>query len=555
MKCHDEEPCGGGALAFVTMPSLSGTMFARVTRRVTRRAALSGLAFGLIASSQAAFAQHMPTIRQPPRQERVERIAPSGVTADDLRRHITVLAGDAFQGREPNTEGERLTTDYIIRELTARGVQPAGPNGSWLQPVPIVERTVAGDARTRWHAGNRAIRVPDTGFLLAGRDATAHVENARVVFAGHGAVMPDRGIDQLSGADVRGAVVLIMAEGPEVEGFPALSERIRAVTDAGAVGVIAITSPGAPFDQMRSMRGTRTTALDLRWPEVFGVVSFEVASTLVRGAGRDLTRLIDEQPGSSFRSLVLPLTATIDVTTPVRRFTSNNVVGRIRGSAVPTLPVGTQSVLLMGHWDHLGLCRPEGEADRICNGAVDNASGIATLIEAAGHLARGPRPVRDILILATTAEEMGLIGAEQFAETPVVPLGSIVAAVNVDTAAIAPAGTPVAVIGSAPRLETVVARVAVGLGRELDRDREADVMEQRQDGWALARRGVPAIMAGGSFSNMTLLGAFLSGPYHAPNDELRADTPLAGAAEDTDLLIAIARAFADPAQLIPPPRD
>ena len=174
------------------------------------------------------------------------------------------------------------------------------------------------------------------------------------------------------------------------------------------------------------------------------------------------------------------------------------------------------------------------------------------LIEAARGLARGDRPKRDIFFLATTAEEMGLFGAAHFAAEPTVPLGSIAAAVNLDTVAIAPKGEPVAVIGrgNAP-LDAAIAKSVENAGRRLDTDGEADVMVQRQDGWALAKRGVPTVMVGGSFSDMGKLMAFLRGPYHAPEDDLGREIVLDGAAEDTDLLIGLARRLADPKRYKP----
>jgi hypothetical protein len=467
----------------------------------------------------------------------------AAITPEDLREHIDVLASDAYHGRRPGGPGDALTTHYIVRALAAAGVEPAGQEGGWLQPVALVERGT-GAVRARWASNGREISLPADSLTLTGRDAAAAITDAPVIFAGHGVVLPDRGIDQLAGADLRGAVALVLFEGPAVEGFPTWPERVRTLAEAGAVAVIGIVSPDLPLDALRAPPEARTVRLESDiLPPAYGAMSWEAAVALVAGGGADLPRLVDEQPGSSFRSVTLPIRASLDVTTPVRRFASNNVIGRIRGNGGSS----DATILLLAHWDHLGACGGENAADRICNGAVDNASGIATLIEAAERLASGPRPPRDILILATTAEEMGLLGAEQFARAPPVPRESIVAAINVDTPAIGPRGLPVAVIGNDPALEAVVARTAVGLGRELDPDREADALLQRQDGWALIRAGIPTIMAGGSFSDMERLGAFLSGRYHGPDDELTATTELGGAAEDADLLVALARAFANPA--------
>ena len=475
--------------------------------------------------------------------------ADAPITAADLRPHIDILASDAFEGRQPATPGETLTTGYLMRELAARGVEPAGLDGSWLQPVAIVERGV-GRHETRWVAGGRRIGVPDEALLLTSRDPRARIANAPVVFAGHGAVMPDRGIDQRAGADFRGAVALILYEGPAVDGFPSFQQRIEALAEAGAVAVIGITAPDLPFAQVRRAATQGAVALDGgAMPTADGVMSWDGAMALFEGAGRDLQAMLNAQPGSSFRSVSLPVRASIDVMTEVRRYTTNNVVGRIRGTAG-----SGENVLLLGHWDHVGICRPEGAPDRICNGAVDNASGMATLIEAAGRLAAGQRPQRDILILATTAEEIGLLGAEHFARVPVVPANSIVAAVNVDTVAIHPAGTPVAMIGGTEEMRALVVRIAAGLGRSLDADQEADLLVERQDGWALTRNGIPAMMAGGSFSDMRLLAAFLNGAYHGPDDEASDSLELNGAAEDATLLVALARAFADPAAYRPAAR-
>lgn len=467
------------------------------------------------------------------------------VTPAEMMRHIERLAGDAFQGRAPATEGERLTTAYIVEQLQARGVEPAGEGGSWFQPVRLVERA-AGSHRLSWTANGRAVPFAEEEIVLLGRDDEERIADAPVIFAGHGARMPDRGIDQLAGVDVAGAVVLIMLEGPDVPGFPSLAARRQAVSDAGAAAVIAIAGEDIPWETVRRvMSNQAATRLDATpVPAVTGAMPISVAQRLIAAAGGDLERLLNDQPGSSFRAAALALRATIEVTTRVERYTTNNVVGRLRGGG----DTG-ESLVYLAHWDHLGICRPEGEADRICNGAVDNASGIAMMIEIAGRLSAQPRPPRDILFLATTAEEMGLLGAEYFATHPVVPADSIVAAINMDTVAIHPAGEPVAVIGrGVEALDRVIDATVEAMGRRLDTDDEANAFVRRQDGWAFARVGIPAVMVGGSFSNMALLGAFLEGPYHKPEDQPGGLIVLDGAVEDANLMVALGRRLADPAQ-------
>jgi hypothetical protein len=466
------------------------------------------------------------------------------VTPPDLRRHISVLAGDDYQGRAPGTEGERRTTSYIIEQLRTRGLEPAGENGGWLQTLHLASRRPE-TATFRW-TGSQPGQLGADDIVVTGREAHEVLTDAPLIFAAHGARLPERGIDQLAGANVQGAVVLILFEGPQIEGFPPIAQRVRAVAAAGAAAVIVIVGADVPWDQVRNV--VRRGALrpdDPGVPRFSAVMPLAAAQRLIAGAGGDMNRLLNEQPGSSFRAVTLPGRVSIDATTAVSRIETSNVIGRLRGTGTTG-----ENVMLLAHWDHLGLCRPEGAPDRICNGAVDNASGIAGLIEVAGQLSRGPRPVRDVLFMATTAEEVGLVGAGWFADHPTVPLNSILAAINMDTIAIAPAGAPVAIMPSnTPQLNALVAATVTAEGRTLDPDDEAASLVQRQDGWALARHGVPTLMVGGSFSDMTLLGHFLEeGRYHSPDDQADGQLVLDGAAEDMTLTVAIVRRLADPSQ-------
>lgn len=216
-------------------------------------------------------------------------------------------------------------------------------------------------------------------------------------------------------------------------------------------------------------------------------------------------------------------------------FTSHNVVGVARGRH----PDG-KAVLLMAHWDHLGICAPK-EADRICNGAVDNGSGVAAMIAVAEQVAR-LRLDRDVWFVATSAEEWGLLGARAFADRPPLPLASIVAGFNLDMIAVAPTGARVALIAPPhSRLEPLARQSAAALGRGWDGDRDADNFLRRQDGWVLAERGVPMVMAGGSFSDLAVLQRFIDTRYHGPDDELRADTYLGGAVDDANLHLEMIR--------------
>ncbi len=464
------------------------------------------------------------------------------VAPASLRRHIAILASDDYQGRAPGTEGERKTIGYIAGQFRAAGLEPAGDGGGWYQPVGLIKR-MPGGQRSRWAGARSSLDLGRSDLLLIGNRADERLRDARVVFAGHGAVMPEYRIDQLAGAPLDGAIVLILFDAPDVAAFPAFEERAKAVAARGAAAVIGIIADYLPWHAVDDIVSAGRTGLEIDpVAPIRGMISQAGADRLARAAGTDLASLLNSVPGPAFKAMPLALRGSLEVRTGIERTVSNNVVGRLRGT------IGGQSVLFLGHWDHFGVCRPAGARDRICNGAIDNASGIAAMIEIARGLAAGPRPKRDILFLATTAEEVGLLGAEYFAARPPVPLDSIVAALNLDTVAIAGRGAKVSVLGRghAP-FPALIAASADEVGREIDADEDAESFLERQDAWALARHGVPSAMIGGAFSDMALLGRYIAGTYHQPDDELGPGTILTGAAEDSDLMIVLARKLADPA--------
>ena len=475
---------------------------------------------------------------------------PAPIAAADMLRHIQVLASDRFEGRAPASAGERLTIDYIVEQLRARGLEPAGEGGTWLQPVGLVDRTTR-TQEISWTVGGRTLPFDQANIALQGREADARAADAPIVFAGHGARIPARGVDQLAGANLNGAVVFILFDAPDVPDFPSFAQRVRAVTDAGAAAVIALTGADLEWRFVTAnYRHASTRLASQPTAPLVGAMPLSAAQSLFAAGGTSLDHLLNDRPGGAFHAVTLPIRANLHVVTDVRNYTTNNVIGRVRGAGSTG-----ENVMFLAHWDHFGICRPAGAADRICNGAVDNASGVAMMIEVAGHLASGPRPVRDIIVLATTAEEEGLLGAEYFATHPVVPLQSIAAAINLDTVAVAPAGEPVAILNRGnPGLDALVESTATAMGRRMDSAHEADAMVQRQDGWALARHGVPAIMVGGSFASMARLNAFLQGRYHQPSDQADGAIEMGGATEDANLLVALGRRLADPAAYARPQR-
>ena len=203
-------------------------------------------------------------------------------------------------------------------------------------------------------------------------------------------------------------------------------------------------------------------------------------------------------------------------------------------------------MLFLAHWDGFGICAEPPAEDLICNGAIDNASGIAVLTEIARRVSRLPQMDRDIYFVATTAEELGLLGAHAFAENPPLPLGQIVAAFNIDSFAIAPAGTPLAIVGKGMTgLDPQIAAVARQQKRKLVDGDAANAYVRRQDGWALQQHDIPAVMVTSAYGDLSRLEKFFDTNYHRPSDDLKQAIELGGAAEDVAFHVALARWFAD----------
>ncbi len=460
-----------------------------------------------------------------------------GVSESALRAHIAVLASDEFEGRNPGTDGETKTIKYIAEKWADAGLKPAATDGSWFDPVPLIQRG-QGDARYVFSAKGRNLRIGSDEIVLIGSTPEFTKADVPVYFAGAGVKS-----DGTVAADVAGKAVLMMFDADNVpDDMKSPRARREALIAAGAEAVILVGDSQGNWPTLRRLLLSRQIGLESREKRapLEGGISSEFAVALVTAAGRDWDKLRAHAKTPDYEGEALGVDADFNVKTDVQRFNSYNVIGKIAGRKK-----GSGAVVYMGHWDHLGICAPGDAPDRICNGAVDNASGIAVLTEVARLLAK-KRHDRDIYFVATTAEESGLLGAYAFADKPVMPLSDIVVSLNVDTIAIAPRGEKVAIIGrGTPAIDKAVETVARKLGRSIESSDEANAFIQRQDGWALTQKDVPAIMVGGSFADLDLMQKFLGSDYHGPNDELTDKTELGGAAEDADLHVALGQYFAD----------
>lgn len=458
-----------------------------------------------------------------------EAAKPSPVTEAELRQSIAVLASDDFGGRAPGTPGETKTLTYIADAFWKAGLTGGGDGASgWFAPVALVETAAASSALSLAAPGGRPVLVmgkpslgTKDGIVFYDRAPSSDVAFDGIVRLSSGE-LPD-------GVDIANKLVVLNAGND-------LSETIAGIAGLAQhkpAAVLVAVADRASFDRVQKGFGrSRTTLAAQDGETATGVMGFVIPETL---------QAILKAAGVSDIGVVRPANGKIATRNAERAYTSYNVIAKLAGRDPQA-----GAVMFTGHWDHLGICRPEGAPDRICNGAVDNASGIAVLIAVAKRLAKMGPFERDIYFVATTSEEKGLLGAYAMAASPPVPLDRIVAAFNIDTIAIARRHSKVAIIGRGQTdLDPIIDHVARTLGRSIDSSDEANSFIRRQDGWALAQRGVPALMVGGSFSDMKLLEAFLTGDYHGPGDELTDATPLDGAAEDADLHVALGAYFAD----------
>ena len=462
---------------------------------------------------------------------------PSAIPSSDtalqaaLTRHISVLASDEFGGREPGTEGEAKTLRYLAREWQAAGLvsgtnDPANP---WFAPVEIASSTPE-RSTLRFSRNGRAVALPSDESVIFASGTRGLIERAPVVFVG------EQGA-QLDTAALAGRVVLMGW------GHPGRTEQREALLRGGAAAVIAIVDTREEFDRIVGQRrdGSYRLAATDAADTIDGYITRGAAASLI-GADR-FDALMRGMGDAQFRPATLDLLATLEAVSTQGRVRTFNLVAKLPGRRADA-----GAVVLLAHWDHFGRCGSPTDPAAICNGAVDNASGLAVVTELARRLAAGPRLQRDVYFVATTAEEWGLLGAQAFAENPPIPLDTIVAAFNLDTIAVAPRGTPVAIVGKGMTgLDPGIQQVLKEAGRRESDEGLAQGYLRRQDGWALLQRDVPTVSVTSAFGSAEALKLYETERYHSPADKAEG-IELGGAIEDLYLTQALVRYFADPAR-------
>src|SRR5262245_2243616 len=489
--------------------------------------------------------------------------------------HIKVLSSDEYEGRAPGTKGEELTVNYIEGQFKQLNLKPGNPDGTFTQKVPLVgiTGTEAKPLTVTKGASKKAFKWSDEVVAWTKHVADgASVENSDVVFVGYGVEAPEFNWNDFKDVDVKGKTILVLVNDPAVPD-PADPTKLDPKTfrgdamtyygrwtykfeeaarkGAAAAFVIHETGPaGYPFSVVQ---GNLREKFDLVNPDknmsrsnVEGWITLDAAKKILAMGGQDFDALKKQALTREFKPVPLGLKASIAIKNKLRTIDSQNVVAKLEGSD-PALK--DQYLVYSAHWDHLGIGAPVN-GDTIYNGALDNASGVATVLEIARALTQiQPQPKRSILFLMVTAEEQGLLGSQYYSTSSLYPLNKTVANINIDGINQWGRTKDFTVIGmGASDLDDYLKAAADEQGRVLRPDPEPEKgFYYRSDHFNFAKQGVPALDPD---SGIDFIGKdpaygkakrdeYTEKDYHAPSDEVKPDWDLSGAAEDAQLLLAV----------------
>ena len=501
--------------------------------------------------------------------------AAPGINVATLQRVTQELSSDEFQGRAPATPGEDLTVAALIREFQRAGLQP-GNNGSWTQDVPLVEISASNTPQLRVTGGAQPLTFNyRTDMVAASYRAQPRVsfDNSDMVFVGYGINAPERGWNDYAGVDVRGKTVVILVNDPDWQAQTTTGTfNGRAMTyygrwtykyeeaarqGAAAALIVHDTAP-ASYGWMtveNSWTGSQLYMDDGRGgadqTAANGWLTNDAARRLLSAAGQDLDALTRRAQQPGFRAVPLNLRASMTIENSIRRQASKNVIGILPGRTRPN-----EYVLYTAHWDHLGVCTETGE-DRICNGAVDNASGTAALVALAEAHARAGAPDRSLVFLAVTAEESGLLGSAYYAAHPVFPLARTVGGINIDGLQLAGVSRDFISIGAGKsELDQYLQRAIAPRNLTLVPEPSPEAgYYYRSDHFSLAKQGVPMLYAeggenlvnGGSAAGAAWAADYRANRYHGINDEYDPNWDWTGAVRDLEVYFQIANDLANTA--------
>jgi len=490
--------------------------------------------------------------------------------------HLRFLASDLLEGRAPATRGGKLATAYIAAQFQALGLEPAGANGTYFQPVALVGMTP--QPTFSW---GRAGSAPESlayrdAFVAWGERPEADISaSGEVVFVGYGIRAPEWQWDDYKGVDLHGKVLLMLVNDPGLVDstvflgkiltyYGRWTYKLEEAARQGAAGAILIhTTESAtyPWEVVRGSWSVEQFKLDQpHAPSIVfaGWVTEASARAALTGAGLNLDSLSRAAARRDFRPVATGITASVQIHSALRRVESENVAARLPGGAGggrdPRL--ASQAVLITAHWDHKGI-GPAIRGDSIYNGAEDNASGVAAILGVAKSLTQLPRTARSILFVATTAEESGLLGSEAYVQRPLVPLAQTAAVLNLDVTNVRGATRTIGALGrDRSTLGPVIAAAAQAETLTLEAKPDVRGSFFRSDHFPFARAGVPAlsIFAGDDFVGRPKgwgeeqENVYNQQRYHQPSDEYQPTFRYDGMAQEVRVTVRTALAIAnDPA--------
>jgi Zn-dependent M28 family amino/carboxypeptidase len=486
-----------------------------------------------------------------------------------VRAHVGYLADDLLEGRKTGSRGHEIAARYVAAQFEACGLKPAGEDG-WYQRVMF--------QRTRYvpDAASATIRGPGGELRLAhGKQAMVYLNpqklrysiEAPLVFVGYGMESDRFGLHDYDGLDVKGKIVVLLSGFPKgmpsEEGAHLNSTKTETAQHKGAIGVISVRTLQSEQTFPWSRMQEHAFDPDFNWvgkdgqpfvraPGITGGASLspEVAGTLFVGASRTFQDILAEadRTGGSPRGFALRTSALIEAEGAAERLSSPNVIGVLPGT---DQALAAQHVVLSAHLDHLGISEgTDGDADRINNGALDNAAGVATMLEVAcAAAAAKKKPRRSILFLATTAEEEGLLGADYYARHPTVPIRQIVGNVDLDMPVLLyPFNDVIAFGADHSSLGPQVAKAAATMGIVLSPDpAPQEGVFTRSDHYMFVQQGVPAVFLATGYGNggEKHWDSFRAGPYHHPNDDMNQAIDWQAGARFAEVNYRITREMAD----------
>jgi Zn-dependent M28 family amino/carboxypeptidase len=490
------------------------------------------------------------------------KAAAAHITADDLRAQITKIASDEFEGRAPATHGDEKTREYLAEQLKAMGYEPGGADGSYQQKFDVVGIEAKMPKQWTFAKDGKKVSFKWWDQYIAGsgvQQEKASIKDAEVVFVGYGIQAPEYGWDDFKGQDLKGKVLLVLNNDPDWD--PNLFEgnkrlyygrwvyKYESAARQGAAGAIIVhTTPSAgyPFQVVQSSWSGEQVELPAESePRVQAKawLTEDASRELVKLAGQDLDKLIESAKSKDFQPVPLGIKTSLAFTNTIKRSSTGNVYGVLKGSD-PAL--SNEYVIYTAHHDHLGVGEPNAQGDKIYNGAMDNASGVAQLLSIGKAFKALPTPPkRSVMLLFVAAEEQGLLGSKYYAEHPTVAPGKIAANLNFDGGNILGRARDVVYVGKGKSsLDAEVEAIAKLQGRTVTPDQFPDRgFFYRSDQFNFAKIGVPAVYldTGTDFIDRPAgwgkekMEEFEAKHYHQPSDEIRPDWNFDGMIEDAQL--------------------